>query len=195
VAPGDTEAEISGDASGAWSVDDSIGSFDDFSGSWAGYRVQEELTTIGASTAVGRTPGVTGELTIEGSEAVVVQLTVDLTTLESDESLRDRAVQGAVDTQTFPQASFVTTDPVDLGGEPDEGTTVATDVAGELTLHGETLPVTVTIEAELLDGVIVATGSIAIDMTDYGISPPKLGPVVSISDQGEIEFQLFFSKD
>ena len=42
-----------------------IGSFDyaagDFSGSWAGYRVQEQLVGIGGTTAVGRTPDITGD--------------------------------------------------------------------------------------------------------------------------------------
>ena len=45
---------------GTWTVDDSIGSFTDFSGSFAGFRVQEQLAGVGAKTAVGRTPDVTG---------------------------------------------------------------------------------------------------------------------------------------
>ncbi len=34
-----------------------MGSFDDFSGSFVGYRVKETLASIGATEAVGRTPG------------------------------------------------------------------------------------------------------------------------------------------
>src|SRR4051812_6188101 len=45
---------------GTWTVDDSIGSFTDFTGSFAGFRVQEQLAGVGAKTAVGRTPDVTG---------------------------------------------------------------------------------------------------------------------------------------
>ena len=42
---------------GTWTVDPSIGSFGDFTGSFVGYRVQETLARVGATEAVGRTPG------------------------------------------------------------------------------------------------------------------------------------------
>ena len=49
---------------GTWTIDHSIGSYDyaanDFSGSWAGYRAQEELVGIGGTEAVGRTPDIAG---------------------------------------------------------------------------------------------------------------------------------------
>jgi polyisoprenoid-binding protein YceI len=179
--------------SGTWSVDPSIGSFDDFSGSFAGYRVEEELATIGANTAVGRTPDVVGDLVIDGPALTEATVTVDLANLASDESFRDGAAQGALQTDTFPDAMFVTTEAVDLGDEPTEGTAVITDVAGELTLHGETRPVVAALEAELVDGVIVVTGSVPIALGDFGVEAPARGPVVSVSDQGVIEFQLFFT--
>jgi polyisoprenoid-binding protein YceI len=182
------------DVSGVWTVDPSVGSFDDFSGSFVGYRVEEELSTIGSNTAVGRTPDVTGELTIDGTDLTEVTVTADLTGLESDEGFRDGSAQRALGTDEFPEAVFATTEAVDLGADPGEGSTVTTSAAGELTLHGVTQPVTVDLEAELIDGVIVVTGSTSIDMTEFGITPPVLGPVVTISDQGEIEVQLFFAK-
>src|SRR5688572_15711655 len=51
---------------GTWNVDPAVGSFSDFSGSFVGYRVDEELASVGAATAVGRTPDVTGTLTVDG---------------------------------------------------------------------------------------------------------------------------------
>src|SRR5690606_14008117 len=48
-------AEPAGGVNGTWSVDPTIGSFDyaaeDFSGTWAGYRIQEELASVGGATA------------------------------------------------------------------------------------------------------------------------------------------------
>ena len=38
-----------------------------FSGSFVGYRVEEELANVGAATAVGRTPDVTGGMTVAGT--------------------------------------------------------------------------------------------------------------------------------
>jgi hypothetical protein len=52
---------------GTWTIDTSIGSFSDFSSSFAGYRVNETFTDQKANEAVGRTPDVTGSLTFEGS--------------------------------------------------------------------------------------------------------------------------------
>jgi hypothetical protein len=47
---------------GTWTVDQSVGSFTRFTGTWAGYRFDEELVRIGTNTAVGRTPNVTGTM-------------------------------------------------------------------------------------------------------------------------------------
>ena len=41
---------------GTWTVDTSIGTFDDFSSSWVGFRVSEVLNPGGEVDAVGRTP-------------------------------------------------------------------------------------------------------------------------------------------
>src|SRR6187397_2936123 len=51
---------------GAWTVDTTIGSFSDYSSSYAGFRVEEVLDNIGDAVAVGRTPDVSGELTVSG---------------------------------------------------------------------------------------------------------------------------------
>ena len=54
---------------GTWKVDTSIGSFSDFTNSFVGYRVQEQLSGIGANTAVGRTPNVSGTITIAATRS------------------------------------------------------------------------------------------------------------------------------
>src|SRR5580765_4507727 len=74
---------------GTWHVDQSIGSFSDFTSSFAGFRVQEELAGIGAKTAVGRTPKVTGTMTIAGDVVPNASFDVDMTTLTTDDSRRD----------------------------------------------------------------------------------------------------------
>ena len=62
------EAAGASTVDGSWAVDTSVGSFDDFSGTWAGYRVDEELASIGANTAVGSTPDVSGTMEVTGEE-------------------------------------------------------------------------------------------------------------------------------
>ena len=75
--------------SGTWKIDTTIGDFSDFTSAFVGYRVQEELARIGAKTAVGRTPDVSGSLTLDDTTITAVEITVDMTTLQSDDSNRD----------------------------------------------------------------------------------------------------------
>src|SRR5262245_21614598 len=69
---------------GTWTINPSIGSFSDFTSSFAGFRVQEQLVGIGAKTAVGRTPKVTGSMTIDGTTVPKASFDVDMTTLTTD---------------------------------------------------------------------------------------------------------------
>ena len=179
---------------GTWQIDPAIGSFDDFSGSFVGYRVQEELASIGAQEAVGRTPDVTGSLAIAGTTITAVEATADLTTLQSDDDRRDGQLRRqGIETGTFPTATFRLTAPIELGTLPAEGETVSVTATGELTLHGETRPVEVPLQARVSGGVISVTGSIPIAFADYGIERPRSMLVLSIADEGTMEFQLHFT--
>ncbi len=180
---------------GSWKVDASIGSFDDFSSSFVGYRVKEELAGIGAKTAVGRTPSVTGTIVIDGTTATSVDIEVDATTLESDESFRDGAIRNqALETNRFPTATFELTEPIDFGTIPKEGTTVSVDATGELTLHGVTNDVTIPLDAKLVNDTIIVTGLFDIPFADYDIDKPQAARVLSVEDRGQMEMQLFFTK-
>lgn len=184
-----------GAIAGTWTVDTSIGSFSDFSSSFVGYRVQEELAGIGGQTAVGRTPDVNGSLTIEGTAVTEVQVTADLSTLQSDDDRRDGQLQRqALETSRFPTATFELTAPIELPDNAASGDTFSTTATGDLTLHGVTREVQVPIEARLEGGVIVLTGSIDIAFADYQIDPPSSFAVLSVDDHGVMELQLFLSR-
>lgn len=186
------------DLAGTWSVDTSIGNFDpdtdDYSSAWVGYRVQEELAGIGAKTAFGRTPNVTGSLTIEGTGVTAVEIEADLTALESDDSRRDGQLgHQAIETDQFPTSTFTLTQPIELG-DVTGGQTITVDAVGDLELHGVTKSVTILLEARLENGTIVVTGSIPIVFADYDIEKPVSAIVLSVEDNGEMELQLFFTK-
>ena len=127
---------------GTWNVDTSIGTFtgvDDTSGNFVGYRVQEQLAGIGANTAVGRTPKVSGSLTIAGTKVTAVEITADLTALKSDDNNRDgRLRDQGIEFGQFPNATFKLTLPIDLGTVPADGKEIAVTASGQLTLHGVT---------------------------------------------------------
>jgi polyisoprenoid-binding protein YceI len=180
---------------GTWNVDPSIGSFSDFSGSFVGYRVDEELANVGAATAVGRTPDVTGSVTLAGTQITAVEMSADLSTLQSDKSQRDGQLRRqALETGQFPTATFSLTQPIELGAVPADGEVIQATAAGDLTIHGVTKSVEIPLEARLSGNVVTVTGSIDILFADYGISRPTSFAVLSIADHGTMEFQLQFTK-
>ena len=178
---------------GAWAVDTSVGSFADFSDSWVGYRVDETLAGNRANTAVGRTPDVTGTLTMSGTQITAVQINADLTSLKSDDNRRDGQLQRqALETARFPQATFKLTSPIQLSAAPADGRTITATATGELTLHGVTKTVQVPIEARLSGDVVTVVGSLEIQFADYSVDQPTSFAVLSIEDHGTMEFQLHF---
>jgi polyisoprenoid-binding protein YceI len=194
-APSSGTSQPGGGIDGTWTVDPSIGSFSDFSGSFVGYRVQEELANIGGKTAVGRTPDVTGTLTLDGSQVTAVDMTADLTTLRSDDDRRDGQLRRqALETGRFPEATFRLTSPIDLGSVPADGQTIEVDAVGELTIHGQTRGVTIPLTATLAGDVVTVTGSTDIVFADYGMKKPESFIVLSVDDHGIMEFQLHFRR-
>jgi polyisoprenoid-binding protein YceI len=189
-----------GALNGTWAVDPAIGSFDydadDFSGSWVGYRVQEELAGVGGTVAVGRTPQVTGSLIIDGTTITDASFEADLTTLESDESMRDGQLgRQGIQTDEFPTATFVLTEPIELGTLPAVGDSIEIDAVGDLTIHGVTREVTIPLHAALHDGVIAAAGSLTFTWDEFDMEQPSAQRVVSLADDVTMETQLFFTKE
>jgi len=185
---------------GTWSVDPTVGTFDydagDFSGSWVGYRVQEELAGVGGVEAVGRTPDVTGTITLQGTTLTAADLTADLTTLRSDQSMRDGQLgRQGIQTDQFPTATFVLASPIELGALPAEGEQVTVDAIGDLTLHGVTRSVTIPLGVVRVGDVIGAAGSVSFTWADFGMEQPTSMRVVSLADEVTMELQVFFRKD
>jgi polyisoprenoid-binding protein YceI len=195
VVQGDPPAEL-GFGESASSAGTTLTSFDGTwrvtDGSEAGYRVDEVL--FGQDTeAVGRTSDVTGELTIAGTEVTDASFTVDLTTVESDESRRDDQFQDRImQTSTYPSATFTLTEPIDLGQIPDAGEEVTVEATGDLTLHGVTQRVTFELSARVNGDAIEVTGAVPVTFADYDIADASFGPA-TVQDHGEIEVLLTFA--
>jgi polyisoprenoid-binding protein YceI len=184
-----------GGLDGTWAVDTSVGSFADFSSSFVGYRVDETFADNSANTAVGRTPAVSGSLVLDGASIASVEITADLTQLESDDDRRDgQLARQGIETGEFPTATFRLTSPIDLGDAPANGATLDATATGELTLHGVTRTVDIPVQARLSGDVVTVTGSLEILFADYGIERPTSFLVLSIEDHGIMEFQLHFRR-
>lgn len=158
-------------------------------GSVAGYRVKEIL--FGQDTeGVGRTEGVTGEVTIVGSQVTAATFVVDMAGLRSDSSRRDGQVSGRIlDVANHPEATFVLASPIDLPSGAESGTTVTVVASGDLTLRGTTRPVQIAIEAVYEGGSIRLVGSTTIVFTEWGIPDPSL-PGIEVEPDGLLELSL-----
>jgi polyisoprenoid-binding protein YceI len=121
------------------------------------------------------------------------RFTVDLTSVQSDESRRDQQFQGRImDTATYPTATFELGAPVQLGSVPADGVSVTAKASGNLTLHGTTRPVSFDVTAQRSGGTIRASGQIPVTFADHGIPNPSFGPVTT-QDHGQVEFLLALS--
>jgi polyisoprenoid-binding protein YceI len=178
----------------ALTADDLEGAYTiDAADSFVGYRVREELAFLSApNDAVGRTSDVAGSMDVAGTDVSNVRVTADLTTLQSDESMRDERIHTVgLETDAFHEASFALTSPISFDGAPAEGETVQADARGTLTLHGVTNDVTVPAKAKWTSTGIQVIGSLDVTFADYDIEPPRFGPV-NVGDDGTIEFRLVF---
>ncbi len=169
-------------------------------GEWAvvaesivGYRVKE--TIVGQKTeGVGRTAAVTGSLMISDQKVLNAEFTVDMTSLKSDSTRRDRQVNTRIlDTATYPTATFVLKKPITLTPEALAGSDFSVDTTGTLTLRGVTKDIDLTLIARLVDGVIEVNGSIQIVFTDWSIPDPSISGIIVV-DRGLLEFLIRFAR-
>jgi polyisoprenoid-binding protein YceI len=170
-------------------------------GSVAGYRVREQLANLPAeSDAVGRTSDVTGSITVEedgeGARLTAGTLTVDTTTITSDEGRRDNRLRTeGLQTDQFPTATFVLTEAIDVPAAALAGTAADIALVGDLTLHGVTKAVQIPAQAQLADGRIQVAGSLTFPLADFDITAPNVGGfIISIADEGALEFLVAFEK-
>jgi polyisoprenoid-binding protein YceI len=164
--------------------------------SFVGYRVEEELATIGYKEAVGRSPTIEATITIVDGQLTGVTVTADLRDLKSDDSRRDGAIRNqALESNAFPMATFELTEPLALPEGLAAGESISVKANGTLTLHGVTREVTIPMEAEPRPGgLLVVVGSIPIVFADYDIAQPRSPILVSIEDNGVMELQLFLER-
>jgi polyisoprenoid-binding protein YceI len=155
-------------------------------GSVAGYRVKEQFVgQSSAHEAAARTGDVTGQVSIAKSDGTYqmtsATVTVQLRSLASVDQVagynvtnRDRIVQGSLNVSSFPTAVFVA-QPVTLPAGVETGQVMNVSVPGQLTIHGVTKNVTASLQLRVSGTTAQIAGTIATNMTDFGVSPPSIG--------------------
>ena len=162
--------------------------------SFAGFRVNEVLNSIGDFTAVGRTADVAGSIELSDTTLVAATVEVTMSTLRTDNSFRDGRIYGALNTSEFPKAIFTLAEPVELPAGLASGEAFTGSAEGDLTIKGVTNRVSFDLQAQLVGDIIVAVGSSDVVFSDYGVTAPTAPIVVSVEDHGIMEFQLIFTR-
>lgn len=169
-------------------------------GSEAGYRVREKLANLPAqSDAVGRTTAVTGRMTVDASGDRLVardlRMEVDLTQLRSDETRRDNRIRThGLESNRFPSATFVSTADVSVPATAAASQPFATEVEGDLTLHGITRRVTIPVRGEMTGDYAEVVGSLQFPMSMFAIDPPNIGGFVTVEPNATLEFKIVLGK-
>jgi polyisoprenoid-binding protein YceI len=179
-APGVTGS--AGSLDGTWNVGQ---------GSIAGYRVQEVL--IGQqSTAVGRSRQIWGSLVIAGQTVTKGSFSVDMASVESDQSERNAQFDGRImDVSAYPTATLTLTTPIALGSMPlAERTVEEYHGSGDLSMHGVTRSITFTVTAERVGQGVDVLADIPITFSDWNIGNPSLGSFVTTENTGTLEVLL-----
>jgi polyisoprenoid-binding protein YceI len=158
---------------------------------FVGYRIRELFgDAVLKHTVVGRTPTVSGGLTIAANRVTTAQVTADLAELESDRAQRDTYIHDhALETDKFPTARFTLTTPIPLPADIKRGEGVETKATGRLLLHGVTRPVTVDVDARWDGPTIQVVGSAPITLADFHITAPNT-VIADVDDHGSFEVDL-----
>lgn len=162
----------------------------------AAYFVGEELARLPLpSTATGTTNAIQGEFILTTDSTSLAagtepQFTVDLTTLRSDESRRDRRVQEALETNLFPFVSFTVSNATGYDPAIPEGEDQALSLTGLLDLHGVEREVTWEVKVRREGAFITALATVTFDFADFAITPPNVAGFVSVGDEVTLQMQI-----
>ena len=163
-------------------------------GSEARYRSSEVLAGRGVNEAIGKTGDVAGSLLFDPSGAVLPdqsKVSVDLRNLQSDNAMRDRYIQrSTLQTAQYPTADFVLTAAPGLPLPLPTTGTAAFELVGDLTLHGVTRPTTWQATATFGESELTGNATTTVLLTEFGMEPPRAGPVVSIEDAVRLELDV-----
>ncbi len=160
----------------------------DPSGSEASFTIDEVLFG-NPNTVVGKTSQVSGEILVntqDASKSRVGQIKVDLSTLVTDNDLRNNTIQGRILETGDSSNQFATFDEKTIEGLPSSiavGQSISFKMTGDLTIHGVTKTVTFDVTATMQSAnVLKGEAQTTVKYADFNIRIPDVPSVTSVSD-------------
>lgn len=149
----------------------------------ASYSVYENLVFQNKpnNDAIGTTHSVQGNFRVRmGASPLIgaMNIVVDLRTLQTDSQMRDNYVRrNALQTDTYPSATFVSVSTQGLPTNVTDGQTLHFQLTGNMTMHGKTNKAVFDVQGKVVGKTITGTATSTVYMTDYGIEPPNLANI------------------
>lgn len=148
------------------------------------------------NTAVGKTNQVQGSLVLNFTNPAASQLgtfTVDISTLRSDSSRRDRAIRERwLESARYPLATFVAREIRNFPPDPKEGEPISFQIVGDLTLKQTTREQVWDVTATLNGDILTGTATTFLLLADYNIPVPELLGILRVTDglKATLEFTM-----
>ncbi len=124
------------------------------------------------------------------------RVVVDMASLESDSTRRDNYVRNnTLETQEYPTAEFVVREAPGLPNPLPTSGEARFQVVGDLTVHGVTRPATWDVMAQFDEEGATVNAITSAAITDFEMTPPQVGPVLSIEDEAGLELDLRLERE
>lgn len=158
------------------------------------YRVDEKIVGAKASTAVGKTNGIAGDIavnTADPAESRIGKIVANIEQFHSDNRLRDARIRSDfLVSHEFPLATFTVSKIDGLSGPLTEGVEQEFTIVGDATVRGVTRPVTWKAVGTLGAESVSITATTKIELSDFDIEHVSIAGLVSASNDATLTLDL-----
>lgn len=150
------------------------------------------------NTAVGVTNAVEGQFTLDytdPTQSAFGQFVVDISTLTSNQSRRDRAIRTRwLESSTYPLATFDVKEVRNFPADPQEGMPINFQLVGDMTVKENTREVVWEATATLQGDRLTGTATLATTLEFFDIPIPSIIGILSVTDGITLTLDFTFVK-
>ena len=157
----------------------------------------DELLRNEPKHVVGTTSEVAGQVLIDFDDPSQSQLgtvVINVRTLSTDSSFRDRAIRGQILNSSSDENEFAEFSPTGIDGLPASvgvGDTIPLTITGDFLLSGVTQPVTFDVSVVIAaEDRIEISGTAQVLRSDFGLTIPNVPQVADVTDEVQLVIEL-----
>ena len=135
-------------------------------------------------TAIGTTSQIAGTISVGTSSISIGEIKINARTFKTESSNRDGAIARLILKSENPENEFIVFLPKTIENNHALTETLSSyTVSGDLTISGMTKPTTFTVNAALVDGVIIGTAETTLTRSSFNLVIPNVPFVASVDDE------------